>query len=365
MRITYLLPMFSSSQPIGGYRVHYEYANRLARRGHTITVVQTAEDPVHFEPTRLKVYLARLRGLFERSPTSPAWFQLDPSVTLKLVSRLSSRHLPGADVLVATGWETAVFAREQRPDKGAKAYIVYDYEWLQALGDEMRQRIEATYTNEFQAIATSNVVRETLVSHGLSPLATIPCGIDFDVYHSVRPVRERPLRVGFPGRLAPHRGLPDVLEALELVRATHPQELEGAVGFGPVRPTQWPAWVQFLEAPTDQEVAALLNDCQIFAFPSYYEAWGLPAVEAMACGAALVTYDNGGSRDYAFHEVTALVANPRTPRALGAEINRLLDDADLRFRLAEAGTIHVAEYDWDSAVEELERCLLSVASRHV
>jgi glycosyltransferase involved in cell wall biosynthesis len=359
MRITYLLPSFSRTHPVGGYKVHYEYANRMARRGHTVTVVQTVADPVHVEPTRVKVYAARFRRLLQR--TRPAWFQLDPSVTLRLVYNFSARHLPRADVLIATAWETAEFAREQHRDKGAKVYLVYDYERLQMADAETRRRILATYSSEFHVIATSSIVRETLAAHHVSPLATIRCGIDFDIYRSTRPLEERPLRIGLPARLASDKGLGDALEAIEQVRATNPRKLSSAAAFGPVRPGELPAWVQFIEAPTDQEVAALLNDCQIFAFPSYFEAWGLPAIEAMACGAALVTYDNGGSRDYAIHEVTALVAKPRTPQALATEIERLLDDPDLRYRLVEAGTSHVMRYDWDSAVAAFESCLLSVA----
>lgn len=360
MRITYLLPIFSSL-PVGGYKVHYEYANRLARRGHTVTIVQTV-DPSHVESTRVKVYEARFRAALWRSGLRRSWFQLDPSVTFKLVHSFSPRRLPRADVLVATGWETAVFAREQCRDKGAKVYVVYDYEHLQSADAETRRHMEATYSSEFHTIATSSIVRETLAAHGVHPRATIPCGIDFDIYQSTRPLRERPLRIGFPARMATHKGLRDVLDAMEQVRATNPQKLDGAVAFGPVRPSELPAWVEFVESPTDREVAALLNNCQIFAFPSHYEGWGLPAIEAMACGSALVTYDNGGSRDYAIHEVTALVAEPRIPHALATQINRLLDDANLRYRLAEAGTSHVRQYDWDSAVAAFESCLLSVAS---
>ena len=358
MRITYLLPVFSP-RPVGGYKVLYEYANRMAWRGHTVTIVQTVDRPDG--SPRGRVNAARFRVAQWRSRLRRAWFQLDPSVTFKLVHGFSPRHLPHADVLVATGWETAAFAREQCRDKGAKVYFVQDYEFLQTADAETRRRIEATYSSEFHTIAISSVVRETLAAHGVSALATIPSGIDFDIYRSTRPIRERPLRVGFPVRLAPVKGLRDVLEAMEQVRTTSPQKLDGAVAFGPWRPRRLPAWVQFVEAPTDQEVAALLNNCQIFVFPSHYEGWGLPAIEAMACGSALVTYDNGGSRDYAIHEVTALVAKPRGPHALATEINRLLGDANLRYRLAEAGTSHVRQYDWDSAVEAFESCLLSVA----
>jgi glycosyltransferase involved in cell wall biosynthesis len=107
----------------------------------------------------------------------------------------------------------------------------------------------------------------------------------------------------------------------------------------------------------------LLNDCSIFVLPSHYEAWGLPAVEAMACGAALVTYDNGGSRDYAIDGETAIVARPRTPDALASAIARLLTNDQLRARVAEAGRRHVMRYQWEPAAQALEKCLIALTAR--
>jgi glycosyltransferase involved in cell wall biosynthesis len=359
MRITFLLPTFSSELPIGGYKVHYEYANRLSRRGHAVTIVQPLLDAAHLEAWRIKVYYRRLRHI-ARSSRRLRWFQLDAGVNLKLVFAVSPRHLPRADVLIATGWETVQFATAQRPAKGVPLYIVYDYERLQMADAATRRLIEATYTRQLHAVATSSVVREVLAAHGVSPLATIPCGVDFTVYHLVGPLHDRPRLVGFPARLAPDKGLSDVLEAMKQVRAANPKEEVGAVAYGPVCPSELPSWVHFIERPTDQEIAGLLNECRIFVVPSYYEAWGLPAIEAMACGAALVTYDNGGSRDYAIDEVTALVARPRNPTALAAQINRLLDDDHLRCEVARAGCSHVLRYDWDRAVAALESCLISL-----
>jgi glycosyltransferase involved in cell wall biosynthesis len=88
----------------------------------------------------------------------------------------------------------------------------------------------------------------------------------------------------------------------------------------------------------------------------------MPPMEAMACGAALVTYDNGGCRDYARDGDTALVAPRRDVGALAAQLERLATDATLRARIAAAGTAYVTTaFDWDRAVARLER-LFAAAS---
>jgi glycosyltransferase involved in cell wall biosynthesis len=77
-------------------------------------------------------------------------------------------------------------------------------------------------------------------------------------------------------------------------------------------------------------------------------------MEAMACGVALVTYDNGGCRDYARDGETALVVPRRDVQALAAALARLATDEALRARLAAAGAACVTtEFDWDRAVARL------------
>ena len=84
----------------------------------------------------------------------------------------------------------------------------------------------------------------------------------------------------------------------------------------------------------------------------------MPAMEAMACGAALVTYDNGGCRDYAVDGLTALVAPRRDVAALAKALGRAVGDRTLRQRLAGAGHALVTrEFDWDRAAERLEAAL--------
>jgi glycosyltransferase involved in cell wall biosynthesis len=84
----------------------------------------------------------------------------------------------------------------------------------------------------------------------------------------------------------------------------------------------------------------------------------MPAMEAMACGAALCTYDNGGCRDYAIDGRTALVAPRRDVGALADALTRLAGDAGLRDRIAREGQAFIAaRFDWERATARLEAIL--------
>jgi glycosyltransferase involved in cell wall biosynthesis len=79
----------------------------------------------------------------------------------------------------------------------------------------------------------------------------------------------------------------------------------------------------------------------------------------MACGAALVTTANGGSRDYAVDGETALVRPVGDACGLAAALVELVSDGGLRSRLAAAGERHVRRFDWDEGARTLEGHLAS------
>src|SRR6185295_14141998 len=100
------------------------------------------------------------------------------------------------------------------------------------------------------------------------------------------------------------------------------------------------------------------NRSRIFLCSSRVEGFGLPSIEAMACGAALVTTSNGGSDDYAIHGETALVCEPDDITGMADHIARLLRDDELRIRLARQGAEYVRRtFDWDVSAEKLETFL--------
>jgi len=127
------------------------------------------------------------------------------------------------------------------------------------------------------------------------------------------------------------------------------------VGFGLKSPRQPESWDEYHVNPPQAELAALYSSCDIYLCPSWDEGLGMPPMEAMACGAALVTYDNGGCRDYAHDGETALVAKRRDVDDLAAKLERVAAGPELRARLAAAGaTLITTAFDWDRSVVRLE-----------
>ena len=154
------------------------------------------------------------------------------------------------------------------------------------------------------------------------------------------------------------KGVADGIEAVTRVKARHP-DLR-LVGFGLKAPRGELPYDEFFENLSQDRLAWLYSRCPIYCCPSWDEGLGMPPMEAMACGAALCTYDNGGCRDYAIDGRTALVAPRRDVEALARALSRLVEDEDLRECIARQGREFVStRIHWEQATARFEAFLRS------
>jgi glycosyltransferase involved in cell wall biosynthesis len=109
--------------------------------------------------------------------------------------------------------------------------------------------------------------------------------------------------------------------------------------------------VHFVGFAEDADLPALYSAARCFAFPSLHEGFGLPVLEAMACGTPVVT-SNVSSLVEVAGDATLLV-DPLSVEQIAASLSSLLSDEDLRARLIERGLRQAAQFTWASAAREL------------
>jgi glycosyltransferase involved in cell wall biosynthesis len=107
-------------------------------------------------------------------------------------------------------------------------------------------------------------------------------------------------------------------------------------------------------------MADFYNQCSIFLVSSSGEGFGLPALEAMACGAAVVSTDNGGVSDYAHPGENILLAPVGDSGAMADQLELLLTDDGLRQRLICAGFATAESFSWDRATDAIEGVLANL-----
>jgi glycosyltransferase involved in cell wall biosynthesis len=349
MRIAFLLPG-QSRRPAGGFKVVYEYANRLTRRGHTVSVVHPWDcAPPGSLRARLEARIGTMR-LRARGRGIAPWFEFDSRVELRTAIYPAASKMPSCDALVATAWHTAPWVADAAAE-GRGYYLIQGYEtW-----DGEVERVRETWRLPLRKVVISKWLEEIAAELGEASRTTrVPIGMDLDRFGVDVPPGRRERRVGALLSRGREKGSEDLLAALELVRR-HDPTVRAAL-FGTVtRPEELPDWIEYTRLPGEEDLRALYNSCAVFLQPSRSEGWGLPASEAMLCGCALVTVDNGGSREYATDGETALVVPPGDGSALAERTIRLLEDEPLRLRLAEAGGERLRTFTWERSVEEFER----------
>jgi glycosyltransferase involved in cell wall biosynthesis len=337
VRITVLAPHLRIA---GGVRAILTYAHRLALRGHGVTLVVPAG-------SRWRAWRRRRAG------RGSDWMP-ELAARVQWVAAWDPGALPDGDALVATAWQSAPVAAAAPARCGRKFYLVQHYE---SLYHGEAERVDATYRLPLRQIVISTWLAEVMRERFGSEAPVLVTPVDPALFH---PVPAGPddgrLRVLMLHHEYPWKGVADGLAAVARVRERHPAL--GLVGFG-VRPPRGPSpYDEFYRNLPQERLAWLYSRCPVYLCPSWDEGLGMPAMEAMACGAALVTYDTGGSRDYAIHGETALVAPRRDVDALAGALARVMDDVALRQRLALAGRALVtSRFDWDRATARLEAIL--------
>jgi glycosyltransferase involved in cell wall biosynthesis len=188
----------------------------------------------------------------------------------------------------------------------------------------------------------------------LVPLGVRPRMVSGDEITTVRKARglRRPYVLSV-GTVEPRKNLPTLVEAFsDLARAGLDLVLVG--------PDGWHEDLQTVVEPLGErarplgfvaegELATLYAGASAFAYPSSWEGFGLPVLEAMAYGTPVVT-----SAGTACAEVTgdaALLVDPKDPAALQTALNRLIEDSELADRLRHDGRLRASHYTWERTAE--------------
>jgi glycosyltransferase involved in cell wall biosynthesis len=172
----------------------------------------------------------------------------------------------------------------------------------------------------------------------------------------------------YVGTLQPRKNLVRLVDAFALLRARHPDLLLVLAGrrgwldepilrrvevLGLQDSVLFPGYV------ADQDLPVLLSCAEFFAFPSLYEGFGLPVLEAQACGTPVLASNTSSLPEVAGG--SALLVDPLDVPAMAGAMERLLSDTQLRQSLREAGLRNIQRFSWARCAEEtlavLEGCV--------
>ena len=225
-------------------------------------------------------------------------------------------------------------------------------------------------------IAANAVEREHLAAYygaDRERVAVIPCGVDTELFTPAAPAAAK-ARLGLPeapllvyvGRLAPIKGLETLLEAMARLPArpfllivggdqdepqnghvAHLRRLVATLGLTDS--------VRFLGAQPQERLRLFYAASDATVMPSYYESFGMVALEAMACGSPVIASNVGGLTTTVRDGVTGFLVPDGDAAAFAGAIARLLADGDLRWRLGREAVRWASRYRWPCVAEAICR----------
>ncbi len=255
-----------------------------------------------------------------------------------------------------------------RAARGARVATIHDLGVLKVpwavrpdSAEALRERLEQTLFEADLLLTPSEAVRQELIGIGVSP------GRVRAIHHGTGVLAETapaapppgtPLRYALHvGTIEPRKNVPALLAAWRLLRArgVDPPPLVLCGGWGwkaeeirrEIEAAGREGWAVHLGYVGPGELAALYAGAELVALPSFYEGFGLPAIEALQAGAPLVASDLPVLREVAGDD--ALYAPPDRPDLWADRIADLLADRDLREEMRRRGRKRARAFDWGRA----------------
>jgi glycosyltransferase involved in cell wall biosynthesis len=277
----------------------------------------------------------------------------------------------------------------------AKLVLHMHCEWLNQLDGRM---IERRLRHADLIVGCSDYitdkVRERFPQHA-ARCTTIYNGVDAKVMRAsdAGPAGDT-IRLLNVGRVSPEKGLHVLLDALERVVHAHPGVRLTILGEESPVPYEFAVKISgdevvrrlaryygrsylqqlrdqmseavaervtFVNRVTHDETLRYYDSADVFVYPSIFESFAIPPVEAMAAGVPVVATRVGGMQETIVEEQTGLFVDREDPAALAAALMRLIEDPGLRRSLGEAGPVRAAKmFSWPRIVTELEAAFSSV-----
>jgi glycosyltransferase involved in cell wall biosynthesis len=361
MRITFVLAEKNLS---GGCRAVAAHANNLFRRGHEVLIVATRPTPSSF---RLKVRsLWQGKGWPSTIASSASHFDgiPVPSSTLPTPRPITENDLPDADVVIATWWETAEWVAQLPPSKGAKFYFIQHYE--ADLGQPV-SRVDATWRLPLRKITCSQWLGDLArIRFEDREAIVVLNGVDREVFFSGSRVKQPVPTFGFLYSMNPSKRCDVSLRAFSMAAVDRPGIRLVAFGAEPVSPRlPLPRGAGFHLCPTQKRIREIYTSCDAWLFGSDSEGFGLPVLEAMACGTPVIGTRAGAGLQF-ITDRTGIAVGFNDPRGMADAIIRIHDTPmDQWVEMSEAARVATDEHTWEKSTAKFESALFLATGRPV
>lgn len=362
MKITFIM---SSLWLSGGMKDIVETSNRLVTKGHAITFVIPAGTFDADMAAEIDPRIALIETRVNRQ-------QHNNLLNMLALTWSMAKQIPKSDVIISTHTPTTPAAWIARflLKRGELVWYYQDYiemfigrpleTWLTR--NALRWHRGALVLSESSRLELLSFVKgkDVIVSGaGLS-------GSEY--FHPISEDERETLKsdsnqqtILFLGDMRPRKGLYDFLEAVSIVYKECPNIFVQIVSKEDCN-IKSDVPFEYIYRPTRQQLAKLYCICDLFVLASWWESFGFPPLEAMACGAPVVMTDTRGCREYTLPGKNCLLVEPQKPQVLANAILEVLTHPELAKEFRRNGPITASHFSWDKSADRFEEGLTQFLS---
>ena len=339
LEITYLMVW---TKVCGGSKIILEYANRLAEKGHKINIVTYDE--------------------------YPSWYKLSDKINfIRVPENIEiEKYIPDSDVVVPTSWKC--IRRAVKANKGPVAFFEQGGSHLFEIDrlSKLKQRVvyERMQLPPFIYTVSRYSADKLREIYGRDA-SVMYNALEDSIFFPRKEQREREeTSITIVGSEDfKFKNIGEVLKVIRELKQKYPIKLNWITQTKPKVNEQ--EGKEAIINPKQRVIGDVLRDTDIYICNSEYESFGLPTLEAMTCGAAVITTDTGGMRDFVVDGENALVINHHDKEDMKSKIENLINDRDLMNRIAHNGMVTASKFNWDNTIMQMEKYFRELAKYRI
>lgn len=328
--------MMTSTKAGGGSKIILEHANYLTQRGHKIYIISHQD--------------------------KPTWFELNNNVEFIQVpyENIVAESIPkDIDVIVSTTPSSIYECIQQKI-----APVIYFEQGDHHLFDrsvDSKERLDfisKEYSVCNNIFTVSNYAREKILEIYNKDSFVIPNAVNNDVFYMKKNINKNnvPHIVAIGGEDWEFKGIKYILDAVNKLKEKHDINFTWITPRNPITQIE-----KTIVNPEQIVIGETLRNADIYICASNYESFGLPILEAMSCGACVITTDVGGNREFCIDKENCLIINKKDVNDIVDKVEILLKDESLRKKLVENAYKKSCEYSWENTIDELEKYYRKIA----
>lgn len=341
MKVTFVLPGGGRS---GGIKCTVKSANGLLQKDHSVRLLVNNNNPT---------IRSQLRNLWLRSryPHGNDWLDMFEGAVERFNNIEKCTFLDN-EIVLAAGWWAGMEMRRLQHPKIIKVHYIHGV----GFGDNDKMR--AAWGENVPKIAVASYLEEVMEKTcGQRIMAVIPNGIDTEEYYPTGPENQRN-GIGTVFGSGCHKDPDTVLKVLETLRKDCPETPQRV--FGSCRRPREIAKKLYRRLPSLEEIREIYSQSLVWIMGSCSEGFGLPILEAMACGCAVVATDCGGPRNIIQDGVNGFLCDVGNIDQIVEKTRILLEDEILRKRFVQESQKTIREFSWEKSIDKLEKALLEI-----